>query len=68
MTQAVWQNLAKAADSWRFRAELVRTVDLLHRDERPELSQPTTEQVAMDGRVLRLQLEQVGAAVHGDLL
>eukprot|EP00969_Alexandrium_andersonii_P126235 5580297-Alexandrium_andersonii.AAC.1 len=50
-----------AADSWRFRAKLVRTADLLHRGERPKLSQPATEQVAVGGRALRLQLEQVGA-------
>eukprot|EP00969_Alexandrium_andersonii_P117591 5201803-Alexandrium_andersonii.AAC.1 len=62
MPQAVWQSLAKAADSWRFRAELIRTADLLHRYERPRLSQPATEQVVMDARTLRLQLEQVGAA------
>eukprot|EP00969_Alexandrium_andersonii_P166318 7348949-Alexandrium_andersonii.AAC.1 len=49
--------------SWGFRAELVRTVDPPHRDERPKLSQPATEQVALDGRTLRLQLEQVAAAV-----
>eukprot|EP00969_Alexandrium_andersonii_P216434 9559264-Alexandrium_andersonii.AAC.1 len=63
MPQAVWQNLAKAADSWRFRAELVRTVDLLHRDERPRPNRPAAEHVAMDGRALRPQLEQVGTAV-----
>eukprot|EP00969_Alexandrium_andersonii_P334847 14798928-Alexandrium_andersonii.AAC.1 len=62
MPQNIWQNLAKASDSWRFRAELVRTVDLLHRDERPKLGQPATEQVAIDGRALWLQLEQVAAA------
>eukprot|EP00969_Alexandrium_andersonii_P147050 6502823-Alexandrium_andersonii.AAC.1 len=63
MPQAVWQSLAKAADSWRFTAELIGNADLLRRDERPRLSQPATEQVAMDGRTMRLQLEQVGATV-----
>eukprot|EP00969_Alexandrium_andersonii_P252710 11168474-Alexandrium_andersonii.AAC.1 len=50
MLQNVWLALAKAAVSWRFRAELVQTVGLPHRDERPKLSQPVVEQVAVDGR------------------
>eukprot|EP00969_Alexandrium_andersonii_P311105 13746853-Alexandrium_andersonii.AAC.1 len=63
MPVEVWQKLAKAADGWRFRAELIRTVDLLHRDERPRLDRPTVERVTLDGRALRLQLEQVATAV-----
>eukprot|EP00969_Alexandrium_andersonii_P316234 13970706-Alexandrium_andersonii.AAC.1 len=61
MPQGVWLNLAKAADGWRSKAELARTVDLLRCDERPRLSRPAMERVAMDGRALRLQLEQMGA-------
>eukprot|EP00969_Alexandrium_andersonii_P084766 3738728-Alexandrium_andersonii.AAC.1 len=63
MPVEVWQKLAKAADGWRFRAELTRTADLLRWDERPRLDRPTVEPVKLDGRTLRLQLEQIGAAV-----
>eukprot|EP00969_Alexandrium_andersonii_P053999 2376353-Alexandrium_andersonii.AAC.1 len=63
MPKDVWLKLAKAADGWRFKAGLIRTADLLHRDERPRLDRPTTERVTMDGRALRLQLEQMGTAV-----
>eukprot|EP00969_Alexandrium_andersonii_P050520 2219466-Alexandrium_andersonii.AAC.1 len=35
----------------------------MHRDERPRLDRPASERVTLDGRTLRLQLEQVAAAV-----